>query len=428
MFAWDQSPGMGWKDDRGVSEVLGAILLFGIVVMAIGGYQAFVVPSVNADAEFRHSGAVQNELVDLRTETLQAAATNEPRSATVTLGLEYPTRLLAVNPRTPAGTFRTIDGGDITLDGDADLRSICGTGDGDPPDTKFLQYQPDYNEHTDALPIELEHTLLYRPADGGALFHTDQALVQGNEIHIVRFVGDVSRTSSQSESIDLYPSATGFNGSVTANEISIPSRLSAADWNRTLESESLHAVDAGEDAVEIKLDDVTYDIRCTTIGINEKPDVSPVREDTRLDSEQFNPLRDVALVDSVIEGRASVSMEFDNRRDNDVEIVSARLIHYSIAGGERSEPAEDLPPDWGILNESGTETRLEVGGSLQSLNQTEGLAKGDTSEVEIAFEHETEDFKVEPGDWYFLFLEFEDETDGERFSGTYVVAPGGEGD
>lgn len=176
---------MGWEDDRGVSEVLGAILLFGIIVMAIGGYQAFVVPSINAEAEFDHSNDVKNEMVELRSATMEDAASNEPRSATVTLGLQYPTRLLGVNPPASSGTLRTVEGGGITLESDdSDLKTICGT-TGE-PDTKFLEYQPDYNEHSDDLPLELEHSMVYKDADDGALFHTGQVLVRGNQINVIR--------------------------------------------------------------------------------------------------------------------------------------------------------------------------------------------------------------------------------------------------
>ncbi|MEF8914400.1 DUF7289 family protein, partial [Natronomonas sp.] len=154
---------MGFRGaTRGQSEVIGAILIFAIIVALIGVNQAFVVPDANADVEFQHNNEVQRDMVDLRSGTTEAAASNEPRSRSIALGTDYPTRFVAVNPPAPTGRFQTVDGGNISANhSEFDLGNVCGTGS-DTPDTKFLVYEPNYNEYQNANPITIENTVTYR--------------------------------------------------------------------------------------------------------------------------------------------------------------------------------------------------------------------------------------------------------------------------
>jgi len=52
-----------WRDNgRGQSIQIGAVLLFGALIIALAGYQAFVVPQENEQVEFRHSQTVRSAL------------------------------------------------------------------------------------------------------------------------------------------------------------------------------------------------------------------------------------------------------------------------------------------------------------------------------------------------------------------------------
>ena len=59
-----QSPGgTSFRDDtREVSQVIGAVFIFGILVVAFSGYQAFVIPNQNAETEFNHYGDVKDDM------------------------------------------------------------------------------------------------------------------------------------------------------------------------------------------------------------------------------------------------------------------------------------------------------------------------------------------------------------------------------
>jgi hypothetical protein len=97
---------MHW-DDRGQSIQIGAVLLFGALVVALAGYQAFVVPQQNEAVEFSHSQTVQNDIQELRNALVSATGEASTRSVSVTLGTRYPDRAFAVNPGPASGSLRT---------------------------------------------------------------------------------------------------------------------------------------------------------------------------------------------------------------------------------------------------------------------------------------------------------------------------------
>jgi len=55
------------RDRRGQSVVVGTVVLFGFLILALGIYQVQVVPTENADVEFEHSQEVEDHFGDLET-------------------------------------------------------------------------------------------------------------------------------------------------------------------------------------------------------------------------------------------------------------------------------------------------------------------------------------------------------------------------
>ena len=53
-------------DDRAQAIQIGAVLLFGILVISFSTYQAFVVPNQNENVEFNHNQRVQGQLQEVR--------------------------------------------------------------------------------------------------------------------------------------------------------------------------------------------------------------------------------------------------------------------------------------------------------------------------------------------------------------------------
>lgn len=414
---------MGFRGaTRGQSEVVGAILIFAIIVAFIGINQAFLVPQANEDVEFKHSNDVQRDMVELRSGTMEAAASNEPRSRTIALGTDYPSRFIAINPSPPAGTLRTVEGGSITTNARTSLSTVCGTGDKE-PDTQFLEYEPAYNEYQNALPSTLENGVVYRRSSNDAIFGTNQVLVRGNQINIVRVVGDVRETDSGTVSVDLVPSETGRlivetppEGDNDDLNVTVPSRLEASEWNQLLPSGAEASKNGSSVTIELgePSPDNQYVVKCTTVGINEAPDVNPtsVEPGTATDDPGlFNPLDDVRFINATAEsGGTAVEVRMLNNRNETVTITRKRILHYSPGKG-------NVDPETVKYNG----TTLEIGGEAKAVDGHEI----DPNES-VTFSHEFEtgvgnSNNHGDGAWYVMYIEFEGDETGERFSGDYFV-------
>ncbi|MFW6321907.1 MAG: hypothetical protein ACOC0Z_08640, partial [Halohasta sp.] len=135
-------------DSRGVSEVVGAVLLLGILILTLSIYQVAVVPNQNAATEFDHNQDVEDEMVDVRNSILEARSTGDDSFASVTLGTRYQNRLLTVNPPSPTGTIETDRQRNISVteeggDNRADPLDL----DDRPLENQFLEYSPRYYEY-----------------------------------------------------------------------------------------------------------------------------------------------------------------------------------------------------------------------------------------------------------------------------------------
>lgn len=437
---------------RGQSEVIGAILVFAIVIGLLSINQVFLVPQNNGEIEFDHSREVQSDMVEFRTGLIEAAASNEPRSASVALGQRYPTRYLAINPAPVSGTLKSVDGGIITAD-DFSAEAVCGTG-GTPVETKFVKYQPDYNYLDSAIPSTIEGSVAYRKGSGEALFDSRQVLIRDNQITLIPVVGDVQTTAIDTTTVDLLPSETGRTTVSSGSdpvEITLPTELSQSDWDRLLAPEmtpSGHvqsvSVSPGPGTVTIELEPPDsagdYSVRCTTVGLNEQPDVSPSVGPPPGPGGPgpglINPIGPGTVIfqnaqlstnTSVCGGSSNacqVDVTFENARSTDVEIVEARFVYYGVdaqggAGGGASIPQ----PDIAEYAASPPRTTFEILGPEEPVNG-DTLNGGSTETISVFFfENPAASFDVDEGDWFVLRLTFEDQSTGEVFAGTYFIPP-----
>ncbi len=163
-------------DERAVAPVVGFVLLFGISVIAFSGYQAVQVPQQNAETEVQHYQDVQNDLIVVRNAILRAGQQNQPQFESVQLGTQYRERILALNPPDPAGTLRTSEGYNITLENETTTTNVT---------TRVLKYQNGYNE-LDIDQLYYENSVLYLDAESGErVIFEDQNLVRDNGTTVI---------------------------------------------------------------------------------------------------------------------------------------------------------------------------------------------------------------------------------------------------
>jgi len=245
-------------DDRAQSLQVGAILLFGILIIALTTYQTTVVPQQNAEIEYNHNQAVGMDVLDLRNDLLTTSRTGRTTATTVQLGTRYPARALFLNPPPPSGNIGTVgtanDGVNVSI-GNATADGIVGeyweaaeNGTGTRSfNTGTIVYSPNYNEYRNApdTGIDVGTGIVYNAQEDTTITLTGQQLIEGDRINLVLLTGDLRKNGGYATSFDVRPVSSSENTVEIENEsderpitISLATALSNDTWTRLLEDET----------------------------------------------------------------------------------------------------------------------------------------------------------------------------------------------
>jgi len=332
-------------DRRGQAIQIGAVLLLGAIVIAFGIYQATVVPEQNREIEFKHSQTVQDQLTDARNAIVSTGSTGDGRSVSVTLGTQYPSRIIAMNPGPPSGQLSTVgttNGSIVATIANAAATGETGdfwTGANRSYNTGSLAYRPGYNEYRNAPTTWYEHSVLFNQFRDANLTETDQRLVDGKTISLVALNGSYQASQSGSVSLDFRGTSVSSrtvsvtNATADSNvSITLPTRLDETSWKEVLDGER-HVVDvhtspvAGADykLVHVVFEQgVIYDLRLSRVGVGTSVVAPEPAYLTRV-SESTLTVPEDGAIDITVEARD----RFDNPQRN-VPVV---------AGTSRSDSA-----------------------------------------------------------------------------------------
>lgn len=402
-------------DERAQAIQIGAVLLFGILIIFLSMYQAFVVPTQNEEIDFNHHLEVERDMVELRGEILQSKTTGEDRFATVRLGTEYPSRILFRNPPDPAGTLATTANRSIeVLDENGQELELVET-----DENRFIEFRPQYSMFTQAGPIRYENTVLYQQFPGINATITEQRLIRENRVSIIPLHREFQASGRQTVSVEPIP------GVLEREEVADPTvrlgtGLSEDDWLEILEREitendDLYAENVSVENGILELDlKGDFDIEYAPVGMDTAP-----RGGARGDDEfEINPAAPgdirLASIESGAE-RSWVDLTFGNQADTN-NFTEARIAFYqSDEGGPQT-------PEWANVTEghgnTGIETQLVFTETMRTLEERIEL-EGDEAETEVNldFANEGSDNPNLSSDSFFV-LEFRLET-GER--ATYFI-------
>jgi hypothetical protein len=188
------------KEEKGVSVVIGAMLMLLIVAAMWGTTQAFLVPGWNKDVEYEHLNTVHDDMMTFKSDVEDVAISGEPKSSNFHMGVRYPNRMFLANPGT--GVAGSLTSENISI-------SIVYTIDapGDPVITQtYSSNRISYEVQgtIDRPKLVYEHGVIIK--DYGNAFATtdEQALIVGDEIFIPVLTGNLTASSSmETESIAL---------------------------------------------------------------------------------------------------------------------------------------------------------------------------------------------------------------------------------
>ena len=227
------------SDQRGQSVVIGAVILFGFLIIALSLYQAQVVPAENSEVEFEHSQEVDSDFLTLRNTIRDVATTGGTRSTAISLGTRYPQRTFTINPPPVTGRIETTPPRQVminaTVASSAHPNVQAFWADVTPTfDTQSIRYTPQYNELRTAGRQTYEHSYVTTEADDAVVLRSEQTLVRDGQLSIPLVTGNLSETGVQPSAIDIVSrSQQRRTIPITGNGSAIELRLPTAVDNAT---------------------------------------------------------------------------------------------------------------------------------------------------------------------------------------------------
>lgn len=269
------------RDRRGQSVVIGTVILFGFLILALSLYQVQIVPQENAQVEFQHFEDVRNDLVELTAGISTAGQADTPQFKTVELGTNYPNRLFAINPPAPAGTIQTSPEHDVTISNATTTVTLP---------SRFLQYRPGYNE-LGRSPTWYDASVLYldERSDGGDFaVIEDQSLVENETVYLTVLQNEFRRSGTGSVNVELYPTETTTVDKFPTGElnVTVPTRLNGTEyWDEELGSRDVYEeveTNGYESGVhKLNLTTNSTNLRLNTVGIQSPPNEERTRQNVR---------------------------------------------------------------------------------------------------------------------------------------------------
>lgn len=358
-------------DERGVTVQVGAVLLFGILIVALATWQAAVVPDQNADVEFEHSRTVQSDVADLRNGILRTGVTGNPHPASVSLGTRYPSRTLFVNPPPASGSLETVGTDDgrvnVTLENaalDSEYENAREYWTGDPSagryDTGTLVYTPGYTQYRNAPTVVYENGLVVNQFDGGdQQVRSGQTLVSGNVLTLLTLRGSLgeSRAGDYTVETRAVSEATGtVTVRSTAEEplvVAVTSRLPAATWESSILAGEAAVADVTERAtwedggvtyhrVAVELEPGSYELRAGSVGVGALTD-----DEARPDPAYLVAVDDYRTVGNETNGtmRVEVRDRFNNPLSDAAVDVRVDTDHLRVWNGSAWNATATLRTD-----------------------------------------------------------------------------------
>jgi hypothetical protein len=191
-----------WRDESGVSEIIGAILLFVIVAAVFGTIQAFRVPEWNKDVEYEHLDTIYNDMMTLKSDVEDVSISQEPKSSNIHMGVRYPNRIFLANPGTGIAGSLSSENVAVSVNYTIDAP-------GNPTITKnYTSNRIIYEAHgtIDNPKLVYEHGVLIKDYGNESASADEQSLIIGDDIYIPVLTGSLTSISSMdTASINLKP-------------------------------------------------------------------------------------------------------------------------------------------------------------------------------------------------------------------------------
>jgi hypothetical protein len=97
------------RENEGVSNIIGTLLIFAILVSLYGALQSSAVPVWNKGVEYDHLDVVYADMMSMKSDIEDVALLISPKSSDIHLGVRYPERAIFMNPGEGAAGMLTVE-------------------------------------------------------------------------------------------------------------------------------------------------------------------------------------------------------------------------------------------------------------------------------------------------------------------------------
>lgn len=274
------------SDDRGVSEVIGAILVFGLLIALLAVFQTQAIPAANQQVEFNHNQDVQGDLAKFHQTASEVANSGDRESLSIQAGTTYPSRLLFFNPSPASGSISTSDNQEVTITNaeasDPEVADYL-NGDNVTLDSRSLTYDPNYNYLDSAPATKYEYGILYNQHRNSTTFQNQGSVIDDTDINLQFMAGSYARSSAGAQSLSVRPvSAPARPVTIESDdgdpiELVLPTELPEEQWEEIVDGQdTVTDWEKIDGEVHLELDgDRRYTMQIAGLGLEqgvEKPD------------------------------------------------------------------------------------------------------------------------------------------------------------
>jgi hypothetical protein len=171
------------RDEKAVSEILGALMILLIIVLYIGTLQAYDVPKWNKEIEASNFNIVYDDILSMRQAMMDTAVYDMPRTAVLHTSLDYPNRMFLHNAGKPAASITALNDQQVTITYNTSYNGTSSTFT-NTMSTCTIKVREDYNYYS-VPEIIIEHSMIIGSDGIGKMnFMIDSPLLNNNEIDL----------------------------------------------------------------------------------------------------------------------------------------------------------------------------------------------------------------------------------------------------
>ena len=257
-------------DKRGVSPIIGALLMLAILVGMGGVIQSSSVPVWNMGVEYDHLGVIYSDMMSLKSDIEDVALHKSPKSSEIHLGVRYPERVIFMNPGEGAtGTLAVESGVNISV-------NYTTSGASAPDKLDYSSSRITYELHgtINSPKYVYEHGILIRDSGTSSVTTDEQKLIVGDNIYIpILYASELAKSSLDVESLTIHPylkASTDLN--VESITITFDTAYPGIWWDPEYRAEFEAQFPDGEIPNELKTRDILGNLSSSSINVSVSPE------------------------------------------------------------------------------------------------------------------------------------------------------------